>query len=48
MLLHSDSVDVDAFAQGTGWVVKPFGACKGEHCVPLPPQAAAPRARRVA
>ena len=25
----------------TGWVVKPEGACKAEHCVPLPPEARA-------
>jgi hypothetical protein len=32
-----DSLDVDAgqFAAGTGWQIKPEGACKGEVCVPL-------------
>ncbi|MBM7369187.1 hypothetical protein RVF87_17510 [Gordonia hydrophobica] len=24
------------FADHTGWSIKPHGACKGEHCVPLP------------
>jgi hypothetical protein len=32
-----DSLDIgpDRFAAGTGWVIKPKGACKGEVCVPL-------------
>jgi hypothetical protein len=32
-----DSLDVDPgqFAAGTGWQIKPEGACKGEVCVPL-------------
>ncbi len=34
----TDSLDVspEAFAAGTGWDIKPEGACKGEVCVPLP------------
>jgi hypothetical protein len=34
----SDTLDVSAedFAAGTGWDIKPEGACKGEVCVPLP------------
>ncbi len=36
MLLTSDTVDAADFAAGTGWVLKQQGACKGEHCVPLP------------
>ncbi|MCW2526957.1 MAG: hypothetical protein JWM76_1817, partial [Pseudonocardiales bacterium] len=39
MLLTSDTVDADTFARETGWAIKAQGACKGEHCVPLPPQA---------
>jgi hypothetical protein len=33
-----DSLDVtpEAFAAGTGWDIKPEGACRGEVCVPLP------------
>lgn len=32
-----DSLDIDAatFEAGTGWDIKPEGACKGEVCVPL-------------
>jgi hypothetical protein len=32
-----DSLDITAeqFAAGTGWRIKPEGACKGEVCVPL-------------
>ncbi len=32
-----DSLDIDAttFREGTGWEVKPEGACKAEVCVPL-------------
>jgi len=32
-----DSLDVTAeqFAEGTGWEIKPEGACKAELCVPL-------------
>lgn len=26
----------EAFEAGTGWQIKPEGACKGEVCVPLP------------
>ena len=39
MLLESLSVDRASFAQGTGWELKPEGACKGEICVPLPAEA---------
>jgi hypothetical protein len=36
MILDRLDIDADAFAAGTGWAVKPAGACKGEICVPLP------------
>jgi hypothetical protein len=39
MILSELTVDVDAFEAGTGWAIKPEGACKGEVCVPLPPEA---------
>jgi hypothetical protein len=28
-------LDRDAFARGTGWEIKPEGACKAHTCVPL-------------
>jgi peroxiredoxin len=39
MLLTSAAVDPHVFADQTGWAIKPEGACKGEHCVPLPSEA---------
>lgn len=36
MLLHHLDVDAQTFHTGTGWQIKPEGACKGEVCVPLP------------
>jgi hypothetical protein len=39
MLLTSNSVEPDALERGTGWLVKPQGACKGDVCVPLPASA---------
>lgn len=36
MILDRLDVGADVFAAGTGWVIKPEGACKGEICVPLP------------
>ena len=36
MLLESLTIDADDFSRGTGWELKPEGACKGEVCVPLP------------
>jgi len=40
MILTSLRVPVAGFEAGTGWQIKPEGACKGEVCVPLrsPPQ----------
>lgn len=34
----TETLDIspDDFATGTGWQIKPEGACKGEVCVPLP------------
>jgi peroxiredoxin len=36
VILDSDVVTPEEFAAGTGWALKPQGACKGEVCVPLP------------
>ena len=35
MILDSLDLDAPAFEVATGWAIKPEGACKGEHCVPL-------------
>ena len=35
MLLETLDIGADEFAAGTGWEIKPQGACKGEVCVPL-------------
>lgn len=37
MILTSlDDVTKEEFERGTGWAIKPQGACKDERCVPLP------------
>ncbi len=36
MLIDSLTIDADTFREGTGWEIKPEGACKGDVCVPLP------------
>jgi hypothetical protein len=35
MILDTLTIDADAFHAGTGWQIKPEGACKGDVCVPL-------------
>ena len=35
MILDSLDVTPEQFAAGTGWTIKPEGACKGDVCVPL-------------
>lgn len=35
MILDSLDIDAATFREGTGWDIKPEGACKGEVCVPL-------------
>lgn len=36
MILDRLGIDAATFHRGTGWEIKPEGACKGEVCVPLP------------
>ncbi len=36
MITTTPDVSAEEFAAGTGWDIKPEGACKGEVCVPLP------------
>lgn len=36
MLWTTGRVDRDAFEAGSGWTLKPEGACRAELCVPLP------------
>ena len=35
MILDALDLTAEQFAAGTGWQIKPEGACKGEVCVPL-------------
>lgn len=39
MIVTAPELDPAAFEAGTGWAIKPEGACKGEVCVPLPAEA---------
>lgn len=39
MIVTSLDISAEQFAAGTGWTIKPEGACKAEVCVPLPPSA---------
>ena len=36
MILDRLDPTVDEFARGTGWTLKPEGACREEVCMPLP------------
>lgn len=39
MILSAPTVDPAELAAHTGWELKPEGACKGERCVLMPPEA---------
>ena len=45
MIVESLEITPERFAAGTGWEIKPQGACKAEVCVPLPRDARAPDGR---
>jgi hypothetical protein len=36
MILTDLQIDSASFAAGTGWAIKPEGACRADLCVPLP------------
>ena len=36
MITTTPDISAGEFTSGTGWDIKPEGACKGEVCVPLP------------
>lgn len=36
MITETLDISPEAFEAGTGWQIKPEGACKAEVCVPLP------------
>jgi hypothetical protein len=39
LILTDLHVEPASFAAGTGWVIKPEGACRDDVCVPLPDEA---------
>jgi len=38
VIVESLSLNEAEFERGTGWAIKPEGACRGDLCVPLPRQ----------
>jgi hypothetical protein len=38
MIVKTLGITAEEFTAGTGWDIKPEGACKGEMCVPLDPR----------
>ncbi len=47
MIIQSLSISRQEFENGTGWQLKPEGACHGEICVPLPEEVNADIARGI-
>jgi hypothetical protein len=39
VILDGLQVETSQFERGTGWAIKPEGACQYDRCVPLPPTA---------
>jgi hypothetical protein len=39
VILEQLDVGIGSFEAGTGWAIKPEGACRGDVCVPLPAEA---------
>lgn len=39
MITDRERVPVSEFEQGTGWELKPQGACRGDICIPVPDSA---------
>jgi hypothetical protein len=40
VILETLAISTDQFEAGTGWAIKPEGACKADVCVPLDPAGA--------
>jgi len=47
MIVQTPVIEPAAFEEGTGWAIKPEGACREDRCVPLPEDPAARRDLRV-
>ena len=47
MILSALDIPTSELEGRTGWTIKPEGACKAEHCVPIPQTAASQSSGRV-